>query len=193
MQKTVEKGGVNSFILLSNTQNEKKDPLGPDIKAEFVKKIYPEFASHVVGEKVMNPIQAANYLYAKGFRNMVFIAGADRLGGDTGSLEKLLTNWNSGAIRSKDFNFGPNGREQVALKFISSGDRDADSDVNAVSGISASLARKFAVEKNEDGFQKATGVDNKITVNGKTLYQAVREGLGLPLQESFKSFLLARL
>jgi hypothetical protein len=193
MQKTVEKGGVNSFIFLSNTQNSKKDPLDPNVKAEFVKKIYPEFASHIVSEKVMNPIQAANYLYAKGFRNMVFVAGADRLGDNQGSLEKLLTNWNSGAIRSKDFNFGPSGREQVALKFISSGDRDADSDVNAVSGISASLARKFATEKNEEGFQQATGVDNKITVNGKTLYQAVREGLGLPLQESFKKFLLARL
>lgn len=190
MQKTVETGGVNSFIFLSNTQNNKKDPLSPAVKAEFVKKIYPEFASHVVSEGVMTPIQAANYLYAKGFRNITFVAGADRLGNNPGSLEKLLTTWNSGPIRTKDFNFGPEGREQVALKFVSSGERDADSDVNDVKGISASLARKFAMEKNEEGFQQATGVANNITVNGKTLYQSVREGLGLPINEglNFKEF-----
>ena len=188
MQKTVENGKVNSFIFLSSTQNSKKDPLSPAIKKEFVKKIYPEFASHIVEEPVLNPIQAANYLYAKGFRNMVFIAGADRLGDNPSSIEKILTSWNSGPIRVKDINFGQDGREQVALKFISSGDRDADSDSDNISGISASLARKFAVEKDEVGFQKATGVSNEITINGKTLYQAVREGLGLPLTESFRDY-----
>lgn len=193
MQKTVEQGGANSFIFLSNTEKAPKDPLNPEIKAEFVKKIYPQFAPYIVSEKVLNPIYAANYLYAKGFRNMVFVAGADRLGDTQGSLEKVLTSWNSGSVRTKDYNFGPTGREQVALKFVSSGDRDADSDVNAVSGISASLARKLATEKDEAGFQQATGVSNDTTVNGKTLYQATREGLGLPLTESFSSYFRAHL
>lgn len=189
MQKTVEIGGVNSFIFLSNTQNSKKDPLDPPTKAEFVKKIYPEFASHVVSEPVLNPIFAANYLYRKGFRNLTFIAGADRLGDNPGSIEKILTSWNRSDIRKKDTAFGLEGREQVVLNFISSGARDADADVSSISGVSASLARKFATEKNIQGFQQATGVSNNITVNGKTLYQAVREGLGLPLVESFKNYL----
>lgn len=189
MQKTVEVGGVNSFIFLSNTQNPKKDPLDAATKIEFVKKIYPEFASHLITEPVLNPIFAANYLYRKGFRNLTFIAGADRLGDNPGSIEKILTSWNRADIRKKDTTFGPEGREQVVLNFISSGVRDADADVNSVSGISASLARRYATEKNQAGFQQATGVSNNITVNGKTLYQAVREGLGLPLTESFKKFL----
>lgn len=188
MQKTVEEGGANSFIFLSNTQNIKKDPLDPATKMEFVKKIYPEFASYLVSEPVLNPIFAANYLYSRGFRNLTFVAGADRLGDNPGSIEKILTSWNRADIRKKDTNFGPEGREMVALNFVSSGSRDADADVSSISGISASLARKFATEKNETGFQQATGVSNNITVNGKTLYQSVREGLGLPLNESFKTF-----
>jgi len=193
MQKTIEKGGTNSFIFLSNTQNSKKDPLNPDIKSQFVKLIYPEFAPHVVDEKVLNPIYAANYLYAKGFRNLIFIAGSDRLGDNQGSLEKLLTSWNSGAIRTKDTNFGPQGREQVALRFVSSGDRDPDATEGDVSGISASLARKLATEGNEQGFYKATGVSSNLVVAGKNLYQAVREGMGLstvkpPVSESIISF-----
>jgi hypothetical protein len=189
MQKTVEIGGVNSFIFLSNTQNVKKDPLDPATKLEFVKKIYPEYNSHLVSDPVLNPIFAANYLYSKGFRNLTFVAGADRLGDNQGSIEKILTNWNRADIRKKDSTFGPEGREQVVLNFVSSGARDADADVTAVSGVSASLARRYAVEKNQAGFQQATGVNNNITVNGKTLYQAVREGLGLPLSESFKAYL----
>jgi hypothetical protein len=193
MQRTIEIGGVNSFIFLSNTQNAKKDPLDPATKIEFVKKIYPEFVSHLITEPVLNPIFAANYLYRKGFRNMTFVAGADRLGDNPGSIEKILTSWNRADIRKKDTTFGPEGREQVVLNFVSSGVRDADADVTSVSGISASLARKYAVEKNQVGFQQATGVSNNITVNGKTLYQTVREGLGLPLTESFKKFLFSNL
>jgi hypothetical protein len=188
MQKTIEIGGANSFIFLSNTQNAKKDPLDASTKLEFVKKIYPQFASHLVTEPVLNPIFAANYLYSRGFRNLTFIAGADRLGDNPGSIEKILTSWNRADIRKKDTVFGPEGREMVVLNFVSSGVRDADADVTSVSGISASLARRYAVEKNQAGFEQATGVSNNITVNGKTLYQAVREGLGLPLVESFKKF-----
>ena len=190
MKKTIQEGGNNSFIFLSNTQNSKKDPLNPETKAEFVKKIYPEYASYMVDEKVLNPIYAANYLYRKGFRNMIFVAGSDRLGDNPGSLEKILISWNSGPVRSKDFNTDPKGREQVALTFVSSGDRDPDT-TEGISGISGSLARKMASENNEQGFQQATGVSNNITVDGKTLYQATKEGMGLPLTEgviSFKEF-----
>lgn len=188
MKKTIQEGGDNSFIFLSNTQNRKKDPLNPELKIEFVKKIYPEYAAYVVDETVLNPIYAANFLYKKGFRNLVFIAGSDRLGDNAGSLEKILNSWNSGPVRVKDFNTVPNtGREQVALSFVSSGDRDPDA-TEGITGISGSLARKMAKENNEQGFQQATGVSKDITVNGKTLYQATREGMRLPLTESVISF-----
>ena len=63
------------------------------------------------------------------------------------------------------------------MKFVSSGERD--SDTNNVSGISGSLARKYATEGNQQGFESATGVKSNIQVNGKSLYQATREGLGI--------------
>ena len=199
MEKTIEAGGPNTFIFLSNTQNAKKDPLDPRTKMEFVKKIYPEFAHYLVTEPVLNPIFAANYLYSRGFRNLTFVAGADRLGDNPGSIEKILSSWNRADIRKKDTQFGPEGREQVVLNFVSSGSRDADGDLDSVSSISASLARKLANEGNEEGFEKATGVSKEIVVNGKTLYQAVREGLGISEEpaevlkmESFKNFFLAR-
>ena len=177
MEKTVATGGANSFIFLSNSNKAPDDPLDPATKAEFIKKIYPQFAKNIVTDYVQGPIYAANWLYDKGFRHITFIGGSDRLGKGAGSIEKLLNGWNSGPVRTTDNARGANGREHVVLKFVSSGERD--SDTNNVSGISGSLARKYAAEGNEQGFEQATGVKSNIQVNGKTLYQATREGLGI--------------
>ena len=180
MQKTIETGGANSFIFVSNSAGTKDDPLDPATKVAFIKQIYPAFAKHIVSDSVQGPIYAANWLYDKGFRNMTFIGGSDRLGKAAGSIEKLLNGWNSGPVRSTDHARGPNGREYVHLQFVSSGERDADAP--GVQGISGSLARKYAAEGNEQGFQQATGVGANIKVNGKTLYQATREGMGIQNQ-----------
>lgn len=177
MDKTVQTGGANSFIFLSNSYDKDSNPLAPAVKAEFIKKIYPALAAHVVDDAVQGPIQAANWLYDRGFRNIAFVGGSDRLGNGAGSIEKLLKSWNSGPIRTTDYARGTEGREHVALNFVSSGARDADT--TSVTGISGSLARKYAAASDEQQFMAATGVKNSVKVQGKTLYQATREGMAL--------------
>jgi len=177
MQSTIAAGGANSYIFVSSKTDSKTDPLDPEVKKAFIKQIYPSMASYVIDDFVKTPIEAANYLYDKGFRNMTFVAGSDRLGDAKGSLEKILTSWNSGPVRSTDYARGENGREYVNLEFESSGERDPDA--GDVSGISGSLARKLAAEGNESGFEKATGVDSRTRVGGRTLYTATREGMGI--------------
>jgi hypothetical protein len=177
MAATVRAGGANSFIFLSNSVSPDKDPLDPATKAAFIAKIYPKFASHIVREPVLNPIYAANYLYAKGFRHMVFVAGSDRLGKSPGSIEKILTSWNSGPVRSTDNQFGPGGREFVLLKFVSSGDRDPDA--QGVEGYSGSKARAAAAAGDERLFREYTGVGPDVKVRGMSMYQAVRKGMGI--------------
>jgi hypothetical protein len=177
MQSTIAVGGANSYIFVSSKTDSKTDPLDPEVKKAFIKQIYPSMGSYVIDDFVKTPIEAANYLYDKGFRNMTFVAGSDRLGNSKGSLEKILTSWNSGPVRSTDYARGENGREYVNLEFESSGERDPDA--GDVSGISGSLARKLAAEGNESGFEKATGVDSRTRVGGRTLYTATREGMGI--------------
>jgi hypothetical protein len=177
MAKTVATGGKNSYIFLSNSNKAPDDPLDPATKAAFIKAIYPKYAARIVSDPVQGPIYAANWLYDKGFRNIAFIGGSDRLGNSAGSIEKLLTGWNSGSVRTTDNARGPTGREHVHLTFVSSGDRDPDA--GGLAGISGSLARKLATAGDEAGFQKATGVGPNIKVGGKTLYQATRDGMGI--------------
>lgn len=178
MQKTVEIGGSNSYIFLSSSHDPKDNPLDPKTKAAFIAKMYPEFASHIVRDGVQNPIYAANWLYDQGFRNMTFVAGSDRLGKSPGSIEKILTAWNSGPVRTTDNARGPGGREHVVLNFVSSGERDPDSE--SVTGYSGTKAREAAREGNEKLFTQYTGVGPDIKVGGKTLYQAVRASMGIP-------------
>jgi hypothetical protein len=173
MQKTLDVGGANSFIFLSNSVGD-DDPLNPNIKAKFIAEIYPKFAKHIVTDYVQGPIYAANWLYSKGFRNMAFVAGSDRLGKEKGSIEKLLNSWNSGPIRSSD----PSGaRDHVVIQFISSGERDPDA--VGIAGYSGTKARSAAEIGDEELFQQYTGVNSNITVAGKTLYQSTREGMGI--------------
>jgi Family of unknown function (DUF6267) len=182
MKKTVATGGKNSFIFLSSKHSAPDNPLDPQTKTAFIKKIYPHYAKFIVDQPVQGPIQAANWLYAQGFRNIAFIGGSDRLGSGPGSIEHLLSSWNSGPIRTSDTQFGPQGREHVNLVFVSSGERDTESGVNSISGISGSLARKYAAADDEANFQRATGVGSNVKVNGQTLYQATRNGMNLKNQ-----------
>lgn len=177
MQKTIEVGGENAFIFLSNSVDPAENPIDPKTKAAFISKMYPNFAGHIVTDYVQGPIYAANWLYDKGFRNMAFIAGSDRLGKEKGSIEKLLNGWNSGPVRSTDNARGAQGREHVVMQYVSSGDRDPDAE--GVTGYSGSKARAAAAASNEKQFQQFTGVGPDTVVNGKTLYQATREGMGI--------------
>ena len=177
IEKTLSEGGKNSYIFLSNSQDPSENPVDAATKAKFVAAIYPKAASHIVTDYVQGPIYAANWLYDKGFRNMTFVAGSDRLGKEKGSIEKLLNGWNSGPVRTTDAARGESGREHVNLEFVSSGDRDPDAE--GVSGYSGTKARQAAAAGDEAKFQQYTGVDSKIKVGGKTLYQAVRAGMNI--------------
>jgi hypothetical protein len=179
MQKTVETGAQNSFIFVSSSQGP-DDPLDYATKVAFIKKIYPQYAQYIA-EPVTNPIFGANAVYDKGFRNMAFIAGSDRLGKEKGSVEKTLRSWNSGPVRTTDNARGAGGREHVNLNFVSSGQRDPDA--SGLEGVSGTKAREAAKAGNEQLFQQFTGVGNNIVVNGQTLYQATRAAIGIKDQE----------
>jgi pterin-4a-carbinolamine dehydratase len=189
MEKTVEVGGKDAYIFLSNSQG-KDDPLDPSTKAQFIKKMYPKLSSHIVDDYVQGPIYAANWLYDRGFRNITFVGGSDRLGKAPGSIEKLLNSWNSGPVRTTDAARGDSGREYVNLNFVSSGERDPDAP--GVSGYSGTKARQAAADGDEAKFWEYTGASPNLKVGAVDLYQATRAGMGIkdaPAQEGMESML----
>jgi pterin-4a-carbinolamine dehydratase len=152
--------------------------------------MYPKLASHIVDDYVQGPIYAANWLYDRGFRNITFVGGSDRLGKAPGSIEKLLNGWNSGPVRTTDAARGDSGREYVNLNFVSSGERDPDAP--GVSGYSGTKARQAAADGDEAKFWEYTGASPNLKVGAVDLYQATRAGMGIkdePAQEGMESML----
>lgn len=162
--KTIAEIGGDYEIFVSQTQDKKKNPLDYATKIEFMQKMFPEYASHIVVDPNLNTIlKVASSLYNKGYRQVTLVAGSDRL--DT--MQKLLQDYN-----------GVEGKAHGYYKFElidakSSGNREDGAE--GVSGISASNARLAAANGDFDAFKESTGAgDNAIS-----LYKAVREGLGI--------------
>jgi hypothetical protein len=162
--KTMAEQGGDYKIFLSKSQDKKENPLPYSEKLEFVKKIHPEFAGHIVPDPSINTaLVAASYLYNLGYTAATFVAGSDRIG----QFQKLLTQYNG--VEGKAHGY----YKFDSLDFVSSGDREDGAE--GVAGISASGARAAAAAGNLEEFARATGAGEY----SEELYNAVRQGMGL--------------
>jgi len=143
---------------LSKSQDKKKNPLPYDLKLRWLYTLYPETKGHIVEDpNIKTFLQAAAYLYEKGFRSATFVAGED----DMASMRPVLEQYNGKEVAHGFYKFEP-------LTFVESPRL-----------TSATNAREAAKSGDADAFERATQVPQNIMVDGKTLMQAVRIGLGL--------------
>jgi hypothetical protein len=152
--------GEDLKIYPSRSQDPKKNPLDPDMKISFMKKMFPDFAENIVNDDDMRTI--FNVLVAadeEGYRNVNIIVGSDR----QAEFENLATKYNGDL-----YNFDQ-------IRVISAGVRDADAE--GVEGMSASKMRKAVVDDDFDSFRRGTP---KELDDGdvRSLFDAVRQGMG---------------
>lgn len=143
----------DKFIFLSQTHNAKTDPLDFETKVQFVKESFPGIT--VGNSEVRTIIQALKMLESKGYKNIVYVAGSDRLESFTTLLNKY------------------NGSEYTfeSIQVVSAGDRDPDAD--GAEGISASKMRSAAASGNFKLFAEGSA-SSYIT---ESMYHAVRKGM----------------
>jgi len=145
-------------LFLSKSQDAKKNPLTYDQKVKWVKALYPQTQGHLVEDpSIKTFLQAAAYLYDKGFRSATFVAGED----DMASMRPVLEQYNGKQVAHGFYHFEP-------LSFMESPRL-----------TSATNAREAAKSGDPEAFERATRVPPNIMVDGKTLMQAVRIGMGL--------------
>ena len=151
--------GEDLKIYPSRTQDKKKNPLDPDMKVGFMKKMFPEYEENIVNDgdmrSIFNVLTTAD---EQGYKNVNIIVGSDR----QAEFENLATKYNGDL-----YNF-----EQIRV--ISAGVRDADAE--GVEGMSASKMRKAVVDGDFDAFRRGTPKDLD---DGDTqaLFDAVRSGM----------------
>ena len=148
-------------IYPSRTQDAKKNPLDPDMKISFMKKLFPDFEENIINDGDMKSI--FNVLIAadeEGYDNVNIVVGADR----QAEFENLATKYNGELYNFKD------------IRVVSAGIRDADAE--GVEGMSASKMRKAVVDGNFKAFK--TGTPKNIKDDDvQSIFNAVRSGMKL--------------
>ena len=138
-------GRCDYFIYLSQSVDKKgTNPLPPDRKLYYAKKMFPSYAKHFrSGPK--DPVAVLTELQSQGYDDCMFVVGSDRV-----QAMQWVKKYNV-----KDFFFRK-------LDVISSGDRDADGDTFAISGTKM---RRAAVAEDFKTFRKGIpkGLNDKDT------------------------------
>ena len=165
LDSLAKKSGKNDyFVFLSQTQDSKKNPLDYTLKINARRVM--------INKSVRTAFNASSFLYDKGYKSVVFVAGSDRVR----EFQTLLNKYNGVKGAHGFYNF-------KSISVISAGERDPDAE--GVDGMSASKMRKFASENDFASFSQGlpTSMKNK---DAKRLFMDVRGGMGIKEETVFK-------
>ena len=165
IEKVVSVAGSNDYrIYPSHTQNPKRDPLPQALKTAYMRKMFKKYARKIVVSKSRNAIEIAVELYDLGYKNLIMIAGSDRVK----VFDAMLSQYNGGEGKRHGY------YKFDSIKIVSAGERDPDSE--GVEGMSASKMRAAASDGNYDEFIK--GLPSGFS-DSKKLYRDVRKHMGI--------------
>ncbi len=146
-------------IYPSRSQDAKKNPLDPDMKISYMKKMFPDYEEEIINDGEMKTIfDVLKTAEADGFKNVNIIVGADR----QAEFENLAQKYNGDL-----YNFD-------LIRVISAGVRDSDAE--GVEGMSASKMRKAVQDDDFDAFKRGTPKGLK-DADAQAVFDAVRTGM----------------
>ncbi len=151
-------------VVLSHSQDAKKNPLDVETKVKHAKKAFPN--TNIVGASKERPtiMHHASAMYEAGARHLHVVAGSDR----EEEYKKLLNTYNGKDGKHGYYNF-------KTITIHSAGHRDPDAE--GAEGMSASKMREHAANGNEKEFH--TGLPSHMTPKDKSaLYHDLRKGMG---------------
>lgn len=154
------------YLYVSHTQNKKDNPLTYDQKVKYISAFFPGIT--IGSSSVRTPIDMMKDLQAKGYTDVIYIAGSDRVD----SFRDMLEKYNGSPNKSGDIPY-----EFKSITVLSAGDRDPDSE--GVEGMSASKMREAA--RNGDFETFKNGVPDQSLA--KEMYDDVRTGLSIKNSE----------
>ena len=146
-------------IYPSRSQDAKKNPLDPDMKISYMKKMFPDFEEEIINDSEMVSIfDVLTTASEDGYKNVNIIVGADR----QAEFENLAQKYNGDL-----YNFD-------LIRVISAGVRDSDAE--GVEGMSASKMRKAVQDDDFDAFKRGTPKGLK-DADAQAVFDAVRTGM----------------
>ena len=164
--KMAKKVAANGTLRIfpSRTQDKKKNPLDPDTKVNYMRKMFPDFEENIINDNEMRSIFNVLQSADRDFDKVNIVVGSDR----QSEFDNLAQKYNG-----ELYNFSE-------IKVISAGTRDADAE--GVEGMSASKMRKAVVDGDMDSFKK--GLPKVVTdTQAKSLFDAVAKGMKIKKKE----------
>ena len=163
-------------IYPSRTQDPKKNPLDPDMKISYMKKMFPDYDEEIINDSEMRSIfDVLKTADEDGFDSVNIVVGADR----QAEFENLAVKYNGELY---DFD---------EIRVISAGVRDSDAE--GVEGMSASKLRKAVQDDDFDTFRR--GIPKSLKdADTQAVFDAVRTGMGgkkKKVTESYKLWEIA--
>lgn len=143
------------YVFLSQSQKPKTDPLAFQDKLRYAKFFFPDIT--IGNPEVRTIIQALQKINELGYKNLIYVAGSDRVQ----AFEEMINKYNG-----VEYNFDN-------IQVVSAGERDPDAD--GAEGMSASKMRAAAAAGDLESFKQ--GVPNQEVAD--EMFAAVRQGMGI--------------
>jgi hypothetical protein len=161
-------------IYLSQSNDQKDNPLTYSDKVKYARKMFPRHArSIIIDKKVVTPFHALSAMYSAGFKKVILVAGSDRVK----EYDLRLNKYNGKKGTHGFYNF------DGGVKVVSAGQRDPDG--KGAEGASGTKQRGYAKNNDFTGF--AQGLSKAISnPDAKKMFNAVRNGMGLKEENEFK-------
>lgn len=175
LEKLARVAGKNPYrVFLSQTQDNKKNPLSYMEKVKFARKMFPRYArSIMLNKKVKNIFDVLVTLYNEGYVNVTMVVGSDRVN----EFDITINKYNGKKAAHGFYNFRK-------INVVSAGQRDPDAE--GAEGASATKQRTAAKENDFTSFSQ--GLPKKVSnADAKRIFNAVRKGLGLKEETNFKN------
>jgi len=168
--------GGSHHVVLSHSQDPKKNPLSAKDKLKHAKRFFPDTNLSTSNKESPTFLDQAAKLHKSGVTHLHMVAGSDR----KEEYKKKLAQYN-GSAKGALFNF-------KKITVHSSGERDPDAE--GTEGMSASKMRSHASTGNFKEFKK--GIPSHVEPShAKELYSDVRKHMGIKesVDEAFEELL----
>ena len=166
-----DKVGGSAHIVVSHSQDSKKNPLTSSQKVKHAKRAFPGVNVSASSPDAPNFLAQAAKLHKQGVTHLHMVGGQDRVG----EFHKLLHKYNGVKGPHGSFNF-------KKIEVHSAGDRDPDAE--GVEGMSASKMREHAAKGNFKKFR--SGVPSSMSdQHAKEMYDHVRKGMKIDEDVNF--------
>ena len=160
-----EKTGAKHVVVVSHSQDSKKNPLSGEQKIKHLKRYSP--GTHFENSSKEHPtiLHHAAKLHAAGHDHLTVVAGSDRVK----EMHELLHRYNGVEGRHGFYKF-------KKINVVSAGHRDPDAE--GAEGMSGTKMREHAKNKDFSSFRQ--GVPHHVSdQHAKELMHDVRKGMGL--------------